>query len=117
MRNFAAAGGAPLGNGELSNLLTAFSALQGRERQEAIACYLSASEGSSTLLQVPPMIANLGNGALYIVCWLLGTGFADDPQQAARATYEYGNHFLLVAGLLNYAVMLDAFDIAAGRKS
>lgn len=77
----------------------------------------SPGQGSSTLLQVPPMIANLGTGALYIVCWLLGIGFADDPQQAARATYEYGNHFLLVAGLLNFATMLDAFDIAAGRKS
>jgi hypothetical protein len=44
-------------------------------------------------------------------------GFADDPQQAARATYEYGNTFLLIAGLLNYLVMLDSFDIAAGRKS
>jgi len=32
-------------------------------------------------------------------------------------TYEYGNTFLLVAGLLNYLVMLDAFDIAAGRKA
>jgi hypothetical protein len=72
---------------------------------------------SSTLLQVPPMIANLGSGALYVVCWLLGIGFADDPAQAARATYEYGNTFLLIAGLLNYLVMLDAFDIAAGRKS
>lgn len=78
---------------------------------------LSTGEGSSTLLQVPPMIANLGTGALYIVSWLLGIGFGDDPQQAARATYEYGNTFLLIAGLLNYLVMLDAFDIAAGRKS
>ena len=43
--NFAAAGGAPLGNGELGDMLSAFSALRGRERQEAIACYLSASEG------------------------------------------------------------------------
>lgn len=77
---------------------------------------LTAAEGSSQLLQVPPMIANLGTGALYIISWLLGTGFADDPQQAARATYEYGNTFLLIAGLLNYLVMLDAFDIAAGRK-
>ena len=71
---------------------------------------------SSTLLQVPPMIANLGSGVLYIVCWLLQIGFIDDPQQAARVTYEYGNTFLLIAGLMNYLVMLDAFDIAAGRK-
>jgi hypothetical protein len=77
---------------------------------------LSTGQGSSQLLQVPPMIANLGAGVLYIVCWLGGYGFADDPAQAARATYEYGNTFLLIAGLLNYLTMLDAFDIAAGRK-
>jgi hypothetical protein len=78
---------------------------------------LSTTDGSSVLLQVPPMIANLGSGVLYIVCWLLNIGFADDPQQAARTTYEYGNTFLLIAGLLNYLTMLDAFDVAAGRKS
>ncbi len=78
---------------------------------------LSTGQGSSPLLQVPPMIANLGSGALYLCCWLIGFGFADDPAHAARATYEYGNTFLLIAGLLNYLVMLDAFDIAAGRKS
>jgi hypothetical protein len=52
------------------------------------------------------MIANLGSGALYIVCWLMDVGFADDLVQAARATYEYGNTFLLIAGLLNYLTML-----------
>ena len=31
-------------------------------------------------------------------------------------TYEYGNCFLIVAGLLNTLVVLDAFDIAVGRK-
>ncbi|HEX6718770.1 MAG TPA: DUF6677 family protein [Pyrinomonadaceae bacterium] len=77
---------------------------------------LSTGQGSSQLLQVPPMIANLGTGVLYIISWLAGSGFADDPVQAARATYEYGNTFLLIAGLLNYLTMLDAFDIAAGRK-
>lgn len=76
-----------------------------------------AEGGTSALLQVPPMIANLGSGVLYGVCWFFGVGFADDPVHAARATYEYGNTFLLVAGLLNYLAMLDAFDIAAGRKS
>ena len=73
--------------------------------------------GLAALLQVPPMVANLGSGVLYGVCWLFGVGFADDPAHAARATYEYGNTFLLVAGLLNYLAMLDAFDISAGRKS
>jgi hypothetical protein len=72
---------------------------------------------SSVLLQIPPMIANIGSGGLYIISWLLDIGFAEDPVQAARVTYEYGNTFLLIAGLLNYLVMLDAFDIAAGRKS
>lgn len=75
-----------------------------------------STDGSSVLLQVPPMIANLGTGVLYMVSWLLDYGFADDPAQAARATYEYGTTFLLIAGLLNYLTMLNAFDIAAGRK-
>ena len=60
-----------------------------------------------------PMSANFGAGLLYIFCWLTNTGFAE---QAQLVTYEYGNTFLLVAGLLNYLAMLDAFDIAAGRK-
>ena len=75
-----------------------------------------STDNSSALLQVPPMIANIGTGALYLVSWLFDYGFKDDPAQAARATYEYGNTFLLIAGLLNYLTMLDAFDIAAGRK-
>ena len=71
----------------------------------------------SVLIQIPPMAADVGSGILYIVCFLLDIGFRDDPAQAARATYEYGTTFLLIAGLLNYLTMLDAFDIAVGRKS
>jgi hypothetical protein len=73
-------------------------------------------EGSSQLLQLPPMIANLGTGVLYLLCWAGRTGFSDAAEYAKLATFEYGNTFLLVAGLLNYLAMLDAFDIAAGRK-
>lgn len=79
--------------------------------------YSGGEQGLSALLQIPPMIANLGTGLLYLACWVLGLGFSDDPQLAARATYEYGNTFLLIAGLLNYLAMLDAFDISVGRKS
>lgn len=32
------------------------------------------------------------------------------------ASYEYGNTFVIVAGLLNMLVALDAFDVASGRK-
>lgn len=70
----------------------------------------------ATLLQVPPTVANLGSGILYLVCWFLGMGLVDDPAHAALATYEYGNTFLLIAGLFNYLAMLDAFDLSAGRK-
>ena len=31
-------------------------------------------------------------------------------------TYEYGNTFIIAAGLLNMLVVLDVFDIAKGRK-
>lgn len=74
-------------------------------------------QGLSSLLQLPPMIGNLGTGLLYIACWFLGYGFTYGPEQAALPTYEYGWTFLIIAGLLNYLAMLDAFDISAGRKS
>jgi len=73
----------------------------------------SNDQGFSAILQLLPMSANFGAGLLYIGCWLTNAGFAE---QAQRISYEYGNTFLLVAGLLNYLAMLDAFDIAAGRK-
>ena len=71
-------------------------------------------QGSATLMQIPPMIANVGSGLLYVFCWLGDFGFNEN---AKLVTYEYGNTFLLVAGLLNYLVMLDAFDIAVRRKA
>ena len=81
---------------------------------------LSGIQASSTwvqvLLQVPPMVANLGTGLLFVISWVLGVGFGENLANAARATYEYGTTLLLIAGLLNYLTMLDAFDIAVGRK-
>jgi len=79
--------------------------------------YSGTEPGASSLLQIPPMIGNLGTGLLYIACWMTDFGFLHDTQQAALPTFEYGWTFLIVAGLLNYLAMLDAFDIAAGRKS
>jgi hypothetical protein len=79
--------------------------------------YDGSEGGMSSLLQIPPMIGNLGTGILYLYCWFRGIGFAHGEAQAALPTFEYGWTFLIIAGLLNYLSMLDAFDIAAGRKS
>ncbi len=76
--------------------------------------FIQQEEGWSALMHVPASIANLGSGVLYLFCLATGTGLTEF---AERPTFEYGNTFLLVAGLLNYLAMLDAFDIAAGRKS
>jgi hypothetical protein len=56
--------------------------------------------------------ADLGLGLPWIVSRIagLGTGIV------TAATYEYGNCFIIVAGLLNFLVILDAFDIVMGRK-
>jgi hypothetical protein len=57
-------------------------------------------------------IADAGLGAPWIITRLMGAG----DGTVTAVTYEYGNTFLIVAGLLNLLVMLDAFDIAMGRK-
>ena len=56
--------------------------------------------------------ANVGLGLPWIVARALGLGAGT----VTAGSYEYGNTFLIVAGLLNFLVILDAFDIAAGRK-
>lgn len=56
--------------------------------------------------------ADLGIGIPYFLAWAFGWGGGT----VVAATYEYGNTFLIVAGLLNMLVVLDTYDIAAGRK-
>lgn len=77
---------------------------------------LEPGDGAYGLLQIAPAIANLGAGGLYLICGVADIGFVEKAEQMKRVTYEYGSTFLLVGGLLNYLAMLDAFDIAAGRK-
>jgi hypothetical protein len=56
---------------------------------------------------------NLGNGLLFLICGYAGIALQERPMLQFS---EYGNVFLVAAGLLNYFLMLDAFDTAAGRK-
>ena len=48
--------------------------------------------------------------------WFLARMFEAGGGVVTAASYEYGNCFMIVAGLLNSLVILDAFDIAMGRK-
>ncbi|HEY3381829.1 MAG TPA: DUF6677 family protein [Vicinamibacterales bacterium] len=57
-------------------------------------------------------VADLAMGLPYFVAWGLNLG----QGQVIAATYEYANAFLIVAGLLNMLVVLDAYDTAVGRK-
>ncbi len=57
-------------------------------------------------------LANMGIGLPYIAARMMGYGAGN----VIAVTYEYGNTFLIVAGLLNTLVVIDAFDISMGRK-
>jgi len=66
------------------------------------------------LLYLLNVFAKLGNGLGSIVSMIMaGT---PSPNIAALSTFEYGGRFLEVAGLLNYLAVVDAVDIANGRK-
>ena len=56
--------------------------------------------------------ADIGIGLPYFAARLLGEGGG----RVIAITYEYGNAFLIVAGLMTMLVVLDAFDVAQGRK-
>jgi hypothetical protein len=57
-------------------------------------------------------VANLGIGLTWFIARAMDIGHG----LVTAATYEYGNTFMIVAGLLNFLVILDAYDIGMGRK-
>jgi hypothetical protein len=57
-------------------------------------------------------LANLGMGVPYFIAKGLDLG----QGVVTAASYEYGNTFLIVSGLLNMLVATDAYDVRLGRK-
>lgn len=57
-------------------------------------------------------LATRGMGVAALVAGWAGAG----QGVVTAASYEYGNAFLIVSGLLNLLVALDAYDVAMGRK-
>jgi len=66
----------------------------------------------TTIIYVGGFIADLCAGILYLLTVWLGY---NQPDVAGHA-YDYGTKFLVGAGLLNVLAMVDAYDIATGKK-
>jgi hypothetical protein len=66
----------------------------------------------TTVIYVGGFIGNLMSGILYFVTVWLGYNQAD----VAGHVHDYGTKFLVAAGLLNVLAMVDAFEIASGKK-
>jgi hypothetical protein len=63
-------------------------------------------------LTILAFFADIGNGLVYLLSRFLSFGLGDLRQ----STFEFGTAFIAGAGLLNYLIALDAYDIASGKK-
>ncbi len=64
------------------------------------------------ILDMLGFVGNVGAGGLYIVTRAMDWG----QGAIAHATADYGTKFLIVAGLLNFITVADAYHIAIGKK-
>lgn len=65
------------------------------------------------ILDILGFIGDLGAGGLYIVTRALDLGHGI----IAHATADYGTKYIIVAGLLNFICVADAYHIAIGKKN
>ena len=64
------------------------------------------------ILDILGFIGNLGAGGLYIATLAMNVG----QGAVAFAIADYGTKFMIVAGLLNFIAVADAYHIAIGKK-
>ena len=64
------------------------------------------------ILDILGFIGDFGAGGLYIASRVLDLGHG----AVAHATADYGTKYLIVAGLLNFISVADAYHIAIGKK-
>jgi hypothetical protein len=67
---------------------------------------------SGDILDILGFIGDIGAGGLYLVSRALDIG----PGAIAHATADYGTKYMIVAGLLNFISVADAYHIAIGKK-
>lgn len=66
----------------------------------------------TTIIYTGGFIADMSAGVLYFMAKWFGYAAPD----IAGHTVDYGTKFLVAAGLFNILAMVDAFEIASGRK-
>ena len=64
------------------------------------------------ILDMLGFVGNIGAGGLYIATRAMDWGHG----AISHATADYGTKFLIVAGLLNFITVADAYHIAIGKK-
>jgi hypothetical protein len=64
------------------------------------------------ILDILGFVGDLGAGGLYIATLAMNLG----QGAAAFAVADYGTKFMIVAGLLNFIAVADAYHIAIGKK-
>jgi hypothetical protein len=64
------------------------------------------------ILEILGFIGDLGAGGMYIASLALDLG----QGAISLATADYGKVFIIVAGLLNFISVADAYHIAIGKK-
>ncbi len=65
------------------------------------------------ILDMLGFVGDIGAGGLYIITRAMDWG----QGAIAHATADYGTKYLIVAGLLNFIAVADAYHIAIGKKS
>jgi len=66
----------------------------------------------TSLINYGGFVCNLAAGGIY----LLTTMFGYSQPDMAGDVHDYGTKFLVTAGLLNILAVVDAYEIAAGKK-
>lgn len=64
------------------------------------------------ILDILGFVGDLGAGGMYIITLALNGG----QGAVAFAIADYGTKFMIVAGLLNFIAIADAYHIAIGKK-
>jgi len=69
------------------------------------------NRSGGALLRLLASLGSMGAGLLYFVAAAIGA-----HGDVTSITYEHGTAFTITAGLMNFLLVLDVFDISEGRK-